>query len=54
MNRLLSLALPAALFAVCLSDSLGGFCARAAVLVPLAWAGIIDGDTASQLAVLYH
>ncbi len=51
--RYLHLTLAAAVFAISLSDTLGGFCFRAAVVTPLMWAGVIDAKTAAEIAVLY-
>ena len=52
-NFILRIAIPAGLVAITLSHSVGGFCARMALTLPLAWAGIIDFDTMERLVLLY-
>lgn len=46
-------ALPLALAAIALSDTVGGLCARIALAMPLYWSGLIDFDTAHTLANPY-
>lgn len=58
-DRLLIPACLAVVTLIGVSDSVAGFCARAAVVVPLYWAGQFSGHefisaASTQAAVLWH
>jgi hypothetical protein len=53
MSKLVFTALIAGQVAIIGSDSVGGFCFRAAIAAPLYWMGVIDQETATFIALPY-
>lgn len=50
-ENLIGATMLASVVAIGCSDTLGGFCFRAALVMPAAWAGIVDIETATAFVV---